>query len=206
MITDIIKREFIIPTEKPSILLKSLLELNLHLHANDIDEITEKAIKEAKHEDTLKNLETVWSNVNFSMTFYKDTDVPLVKLDDDMIEQLESDQMAVQSIVSSRYGFFKNQAVEWQKTLSLINDIYTLLTEIQRTWSYLEPLFIGSEEVRKELPEDAKRFQGKFLCISGALINLFRASAFPLLYTSLHVTTSCSHFTSFSPSLPLCRY
>ena len=26
-------------------------------------------------------------------------------------------------------------------------------------WSYLEPLFIGSEEVKKELPNDAKRFE-----------------------------------------------
>ena len=30
----------------------------------------------------------------------------------------------------------------------------------QRKWSYLEPLFIGSDEVRRELPEDAKRFEG----------------------------------------------
>ena len=30
--------------------------------------------------------------------------------------------------------------------------------EIQRTWAYLETLFIGSEEVKKELPVDADRF------------------------------------------------
>ena len=36
------------------------------------------------------------------MNFYKDTDVPLLKLTDDSVEQLESDQMAVQSIVGSR--------------------------------------------------------------------------------------------------------
>jgi hypothetical protein len=36
------------------------------------------------------------------MTFYKDTDVPLIKLADESVEQLESDQMAVQSIVGSR--------------------------------------------------------------------------------------------------------
>lgn len=40
------------------------------------------------------------------------------------------------------------------------SDVFTILQEIQRTWSYLEPLFIGSEEVKKELPEDAKRFEG----------------------------------------------
>ncbi len=67
--------------------------------------------------------------------------------------------MAVQSIVGSRYGYFKKEASEWQRTLGLVSDVSTLLIEIQRTWSYLEPLFIGSEEVRKELPDDAKRFQ-----------------------------------------------
>jgi hypothetical protein len=34
-----------------------------------------------------------------------------------------------------------------------VNEIYLLMQEIQRTWSYLEPLFIGSEEVKRELPE-----------------------------------------------------
>ena len=38
--------------------------------------------------------------------------------------------------------------------------MFVLVGEIQRTWSYLEPLFIGSEEVKRELPEDAKRFEG----------------------------------------------
>lgn len=38
--------------------------------------------------------------------------------------------------------------------------MFVLIGEIQRTWSYLEPLFVGSEEVKRELPEDAKRFEG----------------------------------------------
>ena len=32
------------------------------------------------------------------------------------------------------------------------------MSEVQRKWAYLETLFIGSEEVKKELPESAKRF------------------------------------------------
>lgn len=46
------------------------------------------------------------------------------------------------------------------RDVSVPSDVFTILQEIQRTWSYLEPLFIGSEEVKKELPEDAKRFEG----------------------------------------------
>ena len=109
--------------------------------------------------DTLRALETTWSAVIFTMNFYKDTDVPLLKLADDVVEQLESDQMAVQSIVGSRYGHFKKEAGDWQRALGLVSDITTLLADLQRTWSYLEPLFIGSEEVKRELPDDAKRFQ-----------------------------------------------
>jgi dynein heavy chain len=156
---DVVKREFTLPAKNPKMLLKDLLDLELHLHANDVEEITDKASKEAKHETTLANLETTWAAINFSMTWYKDTDVPLLKLDDELIEQLESDQMAVQSIVGSRYAHFKQGAIEWQKSLGAVSDIVLLLVELQRTWSYLEPLFIGSEEVKKELPEDAKRFQ-----------------------------------------------
>jgi dynein heavy chain, axonemal len=44
--------------------------------------------------------------------------------------------------------------------LANVSDVFVLLGEIQRTWSYLEPLFIGSDEVKRELPEDAKRFEG----------------------------------------------
>lgn len=156
---EVVKKEFKLPSKNPKMTLKDLLELELHRHANEVEEICEKAVKEAKHEEILKNLELVWSSVNFSMAFYKETDIPLLKLEDDTVEQLESDQMSVQSIVGSRYSYYKTQALEWQRALGLISDITQLLTELQRTWSYLEPLFIGSEEVKKELPDDAKRFQ-----------------------------------------------
>jgi dynein heavy chain len=97
-------------------------------------DIADKAAKEAKHEDTLKALDSMWSSVSFSMTFYEETDIPLLRLEDDVVEQLESDQMAIQSIVGSRYSYFKKEANEWMHTLGLISDITVLLAEIQRTW------------------------------------------------------------------------
>lgn len=152
--------EVVLPSSDHMMPLKVLLELNLHLYASEVEEITEKAAKEAKHEDTLKNLENTWSAVAFTMAFYKDSDIPLLRLEDDIVEQLESDQMSIQSIVGGRYPFFKKEAHEWQRVLAMISDVYQTLAEIQRVWSYLEPLFIGSEEVKRELPEDAQRFQG----------------------------------------------
>ena len=156
---DVVKRQFPLPAENPNMLLKDLLELNLNNVSSEVEDITDKATKESRHEETLRNLEVTWQGIEFSMSWYKDTDIPLLKLEDENIEQLESDQMAVQSIVGSRYSFFKKQAVEWQLALTAVSEVTQVLAELQRTWSYLEPLFVGSEEVRKELPEDAKRFQ-----------------------------------------------
>ena len=30
--------------------------------------------------------------------------------------------------------------------------------EVQKTWMHLESIFIGSEDIRKQLPEDTMRF------------------------------------------------
>jgi dynein heavy chain len=118
---EVVKREFPLPAENPDMLLKDLLELELHKVSVDVEEITDKALKEGRHEETLKNLEIVWSSIQFSMSWYKDTDVPLLKLQDESVDQLESDQMSVQSIVSSRYAFFKKEAATWQQDLSDIS-------------------------------------------------------------------------------------
>ena len=61
-------------------------------------------------------------------------------------------------MVASRYVHFKPESLKWQQMLGAISDVTQVLSEIQRTWSYLEPLFVGSDEVKKELPEDAERF------------------------------------------------
>ena len=39
-------------------------------------------------------------------------------------------------------------------------DVVQLLLEVHNTWSFLENLFILSEEVKKELPNESKQFIG----------------------------------------------
>lgn len=50
------------------------------------------------------------------------------------------------------------QITYWQRSLLLTGDVVTLLGETQRLWSYLEPLFLLSDEVKRELPKDAEVF------------------------------------------------
>jgi len=42
--------------------------------------------------------------------------------------------------------------------LAAIAEIVAILADVQRSWTFLENLFIHSEEVKKELPKDSERF------------------------------------------------
>ena len=89
-------------------------------------------------------------------------------------------------MMTSKYiGFFLKEISAWQKTLGVVDtvlpnvllphlsviitvivaiivitaceQVIVLWMEVQRTWSYLESIFIGSEDIRKQLPEDSDR-------------------------------------------------
>lgn len=62
---------------------------------------------------------------------------------------------------SSRYlSTFEDRIVYWQKALAAISEINLVVGEVQRSWSFLENLFIHSEEVQKELPRESEKFVG----------------------------------------------
>eukprot|EP01035_Chromulina_nebulosa_P018310 gene18310-23996_t len=155
------KKNFTPPYSNPSMELGDILALNLHEYSNDVEEICDQASKELKIENTLLQLNERWEKIEWVMETYKDTDIPLLKLAEEDFESLEADQLTVQGMLASRFvKQFEKEVQDWQKHLANIADGFIILGEIQRTWSYLEPLFIGSDEVKRELPEDAKRFEG----------------------------------------------
>jgi dynein heavy chain len=66
----------------------------------------------------------------------------------------------VQGMMANRYmKTFEEPILSWNKKLMMVADVNQILSEIQRTWAYLESLFIHSDEVKKELPEAATRFK-----------------------------------------------
>jgi dynein heavy chain len=160
-VKEIVKKEFNSPLLDKNLVLGELINLQLHEFAGDIEDTCEAATKELKIEITVVTIAERWKGINWLMDPYKESDVPLLKIAEEDFEALEADALSVQSMLASRFvKIFQADVEEWQHKLGMINDVFVLITEIQRTWSYLEPLFIGSEEVKKELPEDAKRFKG----------------------------------------------
>ena len=62
-------------------------------------------------------------------------------------------------MLTSKYiAHFLTEVTSWQKKLSQADQVISILLEVQRTWSHLESIFVGSEDIRNQLPEDSNRF------------------------------------------------
>jgi dynein heavy chain len=141
--------------------LKDVYNLNLNQQAEAVEEITDQAKQEARMEKTLNKLEEIYTAVEFETQQHKNTDVYMLKMIEEDFEQLEENQVAVNAMFSSRFlSTFEDKCTYWQKSLAGIAEVYQILTEVQRSWSFLENLFIHSEEVKKELPNESEKFVG----------------------------------------------
>ncbi len=70
-------------------------------------------------------------------------------------------KVQLQNMLTSKYiAHFLTEVTSWQKKLSQADQVISILLEVQRTWSHLESIFIGSEDIRNQLPEDSARFDG----------------------------------------------
>ena len=69
-------------------------------------------------------------------------------------------QVQLQNMLGSKYvGYFLKEVSEWQQKLSSADAVIAIWFEVQRAWMHLESIFIGSEDIRSQLPEDSKRFE-----------------------------------------------
>ena len=93
---------FTSPHEEPTLKLGALLDLHLHDHSADVEEICDQALKEAKMEDTLAKLKAAWASVEWHGEPYKEgSDVMYLKMTEDDWEMTENDQLTIQGMVSA---------------------------------------------------------------------------------------------------------
>ena len=83
--------------------------------------------------------------------------------------QLEDHLLNLQTMSGSRFvGRYAQKVRTWEKTLNLVVETLEVWYNVQRKWMYLESIFIGSEDIRMQLPEEAKKFDLGVLKCCGA--------------------------------------
>jgi dynein heavy chain, axonemal len=161
----------------PSFSLQHLLDLELHKFEDEVGEIVDQASKEEKMETALAKLNEIWAKMEFQFVRHKATEICTIRMDEEDFDAMEDNQVLVQGMMANRFCATFAEPVSvgcegsvhlkgntpgimgWNKRLNAVADVYSLMCEIQRTWAYLESLFVHSDEVKKELPEATKRFE-----------------------------------------------
>jgi len=153
---------------KPNaVTLANIFKMNLVQFADVIQEVTNTAMKELSIEKGIQELAETWNKMRFTVHIYKRTPTAVEERGlilsgiDDILSTLDDNKMKLQTLSSSRFvGYFQKQVREWEILLSQVGDLVTVWLQVQLKWMYLESIFIGSEDIKMQLPEEAAMFKG----------------------------------------------
>eukprot|EP01048_Picozoa_sp_COSAG05_P013037 COSAG05_NODE_1351_length_5113_cov_3.061827_1_plen_1457_part_00 len=145
--------------------LGDLLNLQLFDFVEQVADIVDRAQKELTIEKQLAKISEIWDIMTLDFVPYLETEVMLVQPSEELIEALDDSQVQLQNLGGSKYvagnQSFQDMVNGWQDKLGAVDQtIRTTWLEVQTKWVGLEPIFIGSADIRVQLPEDSKRFDG----------------------------------------------
>ncbi|KAH8382612.1 hypothetical protein KR009_004377 [Drosophila setifemur] len=141
--------------------LAQLLTLQLQHHEEDIKNTVDRAIKEMTVTKVLDEIKATWAHLEFELEQHQTRpQIQLLKVSEELIETLDDNQMQLQNISTSKHiEYLLDKLTHWQRVLGGIDTLIVNWFEVQRKWIYLECIFIGSADIRAQLPEDAANFE-----------------------------------------------
>ncbi len=139
--------------------LEVLFALGLDGYADTIGQLSISATKELAIEESLKTIEEQWDSINLELIRHKESEYHRLKSADEIFQLLEDHQVTLSAMKSSRYFYALEAEVEhWEKTLSHILEVIEMVLQVQRGWKYLENIFSGFEDIRRQLPAESSIF------------------------------------------------
>ncbi|GLI59150.1 hypothetical protein VaNZ11_000978 [Volvox africanus] len=142
--------------------LGNMFAMQLHKYAEEIGKITNAAVKELTIESEIKKLADVWREQRFELGKYMKGPEDrgwVLRSTEDILVLLEDMGLNLQSMMASPFVRpFLTEVRAWEQKLSLIGECIEVWMHVQRKWMYLESIFVGSDDIRHQLPAEAKRF------------------------------------------------
>ena len=142
----------------PEIQIQTQIQIDIEIQ----DQIQDEIQIQIKIEIEIKAIEQTWQSCNLETTMYaKDGDPRgyILKPAEEIKLMLEDNMLNLQTMSSSRFvGQFADKVRTWEKSLNLVAECLEVWYNVQRQWMYLESIFVGAEDIRMQLPEEAKKF------------------------------------------------
>ncbi|GIQ84244.1 dynein heavy chain, partial [Kipferlia bialata] len=145
---------------KPEFTLATVYELGLDEHAEVIMTLSESAEQELGIENSLTSIKEGWQVLELDIRAYSKTKgFYLLHGAEEVFELLEDNTLTLSTMKGSRFvAAFESQLEQWEKTLGAVADTIELILSTQRSWMYLEAIFMGSEDIRRQLPSETAMF------------------------------------------------
>ncbi|KAJ3024564.1 UNVERIFIED_CONTAM: Dynein heavy chain 2, axonemal [Siphonaria sp. JEL0065] len=142
--------------------LEKIFEIGLDQYGESINALSGAATKELSIEQGLVEIEKSWQELDLDVVPYKeDRGYFKIKSTDSLFELLEDNQVTLSAMKASKFFLaFEAQVDHWERTLSLIIEAIEVLLQVQRQWMYLENIFVGADDIRKQLPKESTVFDG----------------------------------------------
>ena len=138
--------------------LSDMLKLNLLTRIETISKVGDVAGKEYAIESALDKMETEWRSVLLELQPYRETGTFICRIQEEVTRLLDDHIVMTQSMSFSPFKKpFQERIATWDMKLRLVQDVLDALSECQRSWLYLEPIF-SSEDINRQLPTESKRF------------------------------------------------
>ncbi|KAJ1537343.1 Dynein heavy chain 2, axonemal, partial [Nowakowskiella sp. JEL0078] len=174
--------------------LDKVMDIGLDQYVESISILSAAATKELSIEQGLMDISVSWETLELDISAYKeDKGYFKIKTTDQIFELLEENQISLSSMKASKFFVaFEKEIDHWERTLSRIVEVIEMLLQVQRQWMYLENIFVGTEDIRKQLPKESAIFDGvniSWKLIMGRIVvekNVLKATHFPNLLETLN--------------------
>lgn len=138
--------------------MQEIIALNLDLEL--VRSVADRAAKEVQVEKHLETIRKTWESAEFTVRSSNVVSDALMLVGSDLlIETLEDNQVLLQNMMANKHvQFFQPQIMKWQETLGNMDNALHVLLDVQQSWSHLVSIFLGSEDIKAQLPEDTIQF------------------------------------------------
>ncbi|KAH8612560.1 putative Dynein heavy chain N terminal region 2 domain1 [Trypanosoma vivax] len=139
--------------------LQTLQEFNIFDHKEILAEHSGFATGEWKIINDLDKIKNTWNNISFTAKPYKNREgVYILDQLEDVIQQLDDNQVELQTTMASRFvAPVRDRVEEWIHNLRHVGNVIDEWVNLQKNWMYLEFIF-SSDDIKAQLPEESAQF------------------------------------------------
>ncbi|XQJ27193.1 dynein heavy chain, putative [Leishmania guyanensis] len=159
--------------DEVSFCLQRLMEAHVETQSEFINNMAVAAREELKIETDLEKITLVWEETCFTIEPHQG--YHKIAAVEDINTDLAEHLMMLSSMKMSRFvDSFRPRVVLWEQHLSQVADTIEGLLTVQTKWMYLESIFIGSEDIKRKLVAESKKFDSihaQWLAIIARLVS-----------------------------------